>query len=96
MIEIKRDGYLLLLGNNSCEIFAHFGVEEMHGLNYIDCMLYENNSNDAYIWGLANYIPKHNKYYKFGDGRFVFITYNDVTIITQLMVEFFTNLCTIH
>jgi len=73
MIEIKRDGYTLLLGKNACEIFAHFGVEEMHGLNSKECMLYDNNYNDAYIWGLANYIPKENKYYQFGDARFVFI-----------------------
>lgn len=73
MIEIKRDTYTLLLGENPCEIFTHYGVEEMHGLNYKECMLYDNNSNDAYIWGLANYVPKESNEYAFGDKRFVFI-----------------------
>jgi len=73
MIEIKRDGYLLLLGKSPCEIFTHFGVEEMHGLNHKDCMIYPNTKDDAYIWGLANYVPKNDKDYKFRDERFVFI-----------------------
>jgi hypothetical protein len=73
MVEIKRDNYTLLLGESPCEIFEHFGVEEMHGLNYNDCVLYPNNKDDAYIWGLANYVPQDNKGYKFGDKRFVFI-----------------------
>lgn len=72
MIEIDRDSYTLLLGN-PCEIFWHFGVQEMHGLNFKECMLYQNNSNDAYFCGLANYVPKDDKDYKFGDKRFVFI-----------------------
>ena len=72
MIEIKRDDYLLLLGQNPCEVFLHFNVEEMHGLKYKECMIYQNNSNDAYIWGLANYVPKDGDY-KFGDARFIFI-----------------------
>jgi hypothetical protein len=73
MIEINRDSYTLLLGKNPCEIFWHFGVQEMHGLKYKECMLYQNNSNDAYIWGLANYVPKDDIDYKFGDARFIFI-----------------------
>ena len=73
MKEIKRNDYTLLLGKNPCEIFWHYGVEEMHGLNYKDCMLYPNTKDDAYIWGWANYVPKDDQNYKFGDARFVFI-----------------------
>jgi len=73
MVEIKRDKYTLLLGKSPCELFWHYGVEEMHGLNYKDCVLYSNTKDDAYIWGLANYVPKDDQNYKFGDARFVFI-----------------------
>lgn len=73
MIEIKRYNYTLLLGKSPCEIFDYFGVKEMHGLNYNDCILYPNSATDAYIWGWANYVPKHDKSYKCGDDRYVFI-----------------------
>ena len=73
LIEIKRYNYILLLSKNPCEIFDYFGVKEMHGLNYNDCILYHNNSTDSYIWGWANYVLKDNQDYKFGDERFVFI-----------------------
>lgn len=73
MIEIKRDGYTLLLGKNPCEIFWHYGVEEMHGLNYKDCMTHHNTENQAYIAGWSNFAPKDNNDYKFGDDRYVFI-----------------------
>lgn len=72
MTEITRENYTLLLGKSPCEIFWHYGVEEMHGLNYKDCIIYPNTKYDAYIWGWANYVPKNNKDYKFGDARFVF------------------------
>jgi len=73
MVEIIRDKYTLLLGKNPCEIFWHYGVSQMHGLNYKDCVLYSNTKDDAYIWGWANYVPKDTQNYKIGDARFVFI-----------------------
>ena len=73
MIVIKRNDYTLLLGNTPCEIFEHYGVDAMHGLDYKECLLYPNTKQDAYIWGLANYVPKDNNEYEFGDERFVFI-----------------------
>ena len=73
MIEIKRNTYTLLLSENPCDVFTYFNVEQMHGLNYKDCFLYPNTKDDAYIWGWANYVPKENQDYKFGDARFVFI-----------------------
>jgi hypothetical protein len=73
MITIKRETYTLLLSKNPCEIFTYFGVEEMHGLNYSDCIIHDNNEKQAYIWGWANYIPKDNEYYDYDDEKYVFI-----------------------
>lgn len=69
----QRKNYTLLLGKNPCDIFWYYGVEEMHGLNYTDCVFYINTKDNAYIWGWANYVPKDDKDYKFGDARYVFI-----------------------
>lgn len=80
MNKIDRDTYTLLLSENPCDLFTYFNVIEMHGLNYTDCMAHVNTKDDAYIWGLANYIPKKDGNYKFGDERFIFINllrYND-------------------
>lgn len=73
MITHNRNGYLLLLGKNPCEIFEYFGVEKMHGLSLSECRAYNNTSEDAYIWGWANYIPKTEGKYSLGDARYVFI-----------------------
>jgi hypothetical protein len=73
MIAIKRNSYTLLLGENPCEIFYYYSVKEMHGLNCYDCEKYQNTKHDAYIWGLANYVPKENNIYNNGDDTFVFI-----------------------
>ena len=80
MNKIDRDTYTLLLSENPCDLFTYFNVTEMHGLNYNDCMAHVNTIDDAYIWGLANYIPKKDGNYKCGDERFIFINllrYND-------------------
>jgi len=57
MTSIKRKEYILLLGENSCELFKYYNVKEMHGLNYLDCKSYNNTSEDAYIAGLTNKSP---------------------------------------
>ena len=80
MNKIDRDTYTLLLSENPCDLFTYFNVDEMHGLNYTDCKAHVNTIDDAYIWGLANYIPKKDGNYKCGDERFIFINllrYND-------------------
>lgn len=80
MNKIDRETYTLLLSENPCDLFTYFNVVEMHGLNYNDCMAHVNTIDDAYIWGLANYIPKKDGNYKCGDERFIFINllrYND-------------------
>lgn len=73
MIIIKRPTYTLLLGDNPCEIFTYYGVEEMHGVSLKECEEYNNTKDDAYIWGLANFVPKANKEYCQADAKFVFI-----------------------
>ena len=73
MNTIERATYTLLLSQNPCEVFKYFNVEEMHGLNYNDCKDHVNSKDDAYIAGLANFIPKESKEYNQNDERFVFI-----------------------
>ena len=73
MNKIDRETYTLLLSQNPCEVFKYFNVEEMHGLNYNDCKDHVNSKDDAYIAGLANFIPKESKEYNQNDERFVFI-----------------------
>lgn len=73
MKEKKRNSYTLLLSPNPCEIFTYFDVEEMHGLSLKECTMYDNNSNQAYIAGLSNYVPRKDGNYKHGDDFFVFI-----------------------
>lgn len=85
MKEIKRSNYTLLLSKNPCEIFIHFAEEEMHGLSFRECVLYSNTSKDAYIAGLANYVPKDGDY-KHGDPFFVFINLTRCTSPFETML----------
>lgn len=86
MKEIKRSNYTLLLSKNPCEIFIHFAEEEMHGLSFRECVLYSNTSKDAYIAGLANYVPKDSGDYKHGDPFFVFINLTRCTSPLETML----------
>lgn len=69
----QRPTYLLIFGNSPCDVFTYFNISHLHGLNAQDCKSYNNTDTDAYIWGLANYIPKGTNIYKTGDARFIFI-----------------------
>ena len=62
---ITRDKYDLLLSYDPCEIFKHYNIEEMHGLNFDDCMSHENNNQQAYIAGWCNIIPNLKRNYVF-------------------------------
>ena len=73
MIAIRREHYLLLLSYNPCEVFTFFNVKEMHGLNYNDCILHNNNEQQSYIAGWCNYIPKESGEYTDKDSYYVFI-----------------------
>lgn len=45
----------------------------MHGLYLSECELYNNNTEDAYISGLCNYIPNDTGNYEPSDPSFLFI-----------------------
>jgi hypothetical protein len=62
---IKNKNYDLLLSYNPCEIFTHYNVDEMHGLNLYDCINYNNTNQSAYFAGWCNYIPNSNKHFVF-------------------------------
>lgn len=79
MITIIKEGYTLLLSRNPCDLFTYFNVEEMHGLNAIDCAAHENTTEDSYIAGLCNFIPKESGEYTDDDPRFVFINLSRCT-----------------
>ena len=56
--------YILLIGNDSTEIFDYYKVDEMHGLNRADAQAEEVDmtvGNGVYIYGLTNYDPADKK-----------------------------------
>lgn len=56
--------YVLLAGNNATEIFDHYNVSEMHGLNRADAKSEEvdkTKGNGVYIYGWTNYDPADKK-----------------------------------
>ena len=57
--------YQLILSHKPCDIFKHFGVNELHGLSLKDCQEYKNTNQDAYIAGLCNFVPETNKMFIF-------------------------------
>jgi hypothetical protein len=65
MIEIKFALYTLLLSYNPCDIFTHYNVTEMHGLNLADCEKHNNTTESAYIAGWCNIIPNSDEHYVF-------------------------------
>lgn len=70
---IIRESYILLLSENPCDLFTYFNVAEMHGLSLLECSVHDNTSNDSYLAGLANFVPKESGEYNENDKRFVFI-----------------------
>ena len=65
MIVIERNNYDLLLSYNPCEIFKHYNVDQMHGLNLADCNDYHNTNQSAYFAGWCNIIPASKRNYVF-------------------------------
>ena len=56
--------YVLLVGNDATEIFDHYKVAEMHGLNRKDAQAEEvdkTTGNGVYIYGWTNYDPADTK-----------------------------------
>jgi hypothetical protein len=62
---VSRNNYDLLLSYSPCEIFKHYNVIDMHGLNLIDCINHNNSNQSAYIAGWCNYIPNSDRHYVF-------------------------------
>lgn len=83
--------YDLILSHDPCYIFEHYGVDLMHGKSLQRCKEYNNTSEDAYICGWCNYVPKPDKNYGRGDRMFVFINLsrctNELDLITTLNHE---------
>tara|TARA_R110000803_G_scaffold21548_3_gene54249 strand:- start:10980 stop:11345 length:366 start_codon:yes stop_codon:yes gene_type:complete len=72
MYKINNAQYNLLLSFDPCEIFEYFSVTKLHGLSLVECMEYNNTSEDAYIAGLCNVSPNTGK-------RFIFINLSRCT-----------------
>lgn len=72
----KFKDFLLILGEKSVDLFNYFNVEELHGLNKKDALSHKENSQQAYIYGMSNYIPKKSGTYKHGDPGYLFINLN--------------------
>ena len=53
--------YTLIMSKNPCDIFTHFKVDDLHGLNYQKCLSHKNTKESAYIAGLTNKTPKTEK-----------------------------------
>lgn len=79
MYVIEMSLYTLILSYNPCDVFTHYNVTEMHGLNAFDCQAHENNESQAYIAGWCNYAPKESGEYVDGDRVFVFINLSRCT-----------------
>ena len=62
---IAREDYDLLLSHDCCEIFRHYNVLEMHGLNIADCTASKNTRDTAYIAGWCNIIPNSDRHFVF-------------------------------
>ncbi len=57
ILTVNFEQYDLILSDDPCEIFKHYGVQAMHGLSLADCQAYSNTSEDAYIAGWCNISP---------------------------------------
>lgn len=79
MLVFTFAAYTLLLSHNPCDVFTHFGVTEMHGLNLADCNAHANTKDSAYIAGWCNYVPKQSGDYSTDNKHFVFINLSRCT-----------------
>jgi hypothetical protein len=62
--EYDMGKYVLLLADNATEIFKHYDVKEMHGLNMADAQAEEidkTKGNGVYFEGFTNYSPHDKK-----------------------------------
>jgi hypothetical protein len=77
--------FQLLIGEKSTDLFDYFQVYYLHGLNKKDALNHLENSEQAYIWGMANYSPNE------GDLPYIFLNKtrfkHDYTDATGIMHE---------
>lgn len=62
--EYDMGKYVLLLAYNATEVFKHYGVKQMHGLNMADAQAEEidkTKGNGVYFYGWTNYDPDDKK-----------------------------------
>ena len=85
MVTVFRNGYILLLSYNPCDVFEYFNVDAMHGLNFLDCEKHSNTKDSAYIAGWSNFVPKASGAYLPNDERFVFINLSRCTDTVKTM-----------
>ena len=85
MVTVFRNGYILLLSYNPCDIFDYFNVSSMHGLNFLDCEKHSNTKDSTYIAGWSNFVPKVSGEYISNDDRFVFINLSRCTDTVKTM-----------
>ena len=82
MIIFKFTLYTLILSYSPCDVFKHFNVTEMHGLNLVDCEKYINTNKDAYIAGFCNVSPIDGKQFDFNKN----FAYQTLNADTQVLV----------
>jgi hypothetical protein len=77
-VKIKAD-LVLLVGESAISLFDYFEVDELHGLNRIDCIK-RIKEGGTYIDGMCNQLPTDSKKY------YLFI--NESAITNDLLIDF--------
>jgi hypothetical protein len=77
-LDIKAD-LVLLVGDSAISLFDYFEVDELHGLNRIDCIK-RIKEGGTYIDGMCNQLPTDSKKY------YLFI--NKSAITNDLLIDF--------
>ena len=83
MTKIEFKTYDLLLSYDPCSIFEEYEIVKLHGLDYHECIFYNNTTEDSYIAGMCNMIPGSM------DKQYVFINLSRCTdeISTLLLIN---------
>jgi hypothetical protein len=77
-VDVKAD-LVLLVGESAISLFDYFEVDELHGLNRIDCIK-RIKEGGTYIDGMCNQLPTDSsKYYLF---------INESAITNDLLIDF--------
>jgi len=79
--------YKFILGNKSIDLFNYYKVDEIHGLTREECSNYKENSDDAYIAGMANVSPNDSTPYVFINKSRLKGDYRDVTLVMHELMH---------